>query len=57
MNYKIDDNDVTIKIEKKKIKNTYIRVKENNIIHVTTSYLVTNKQILKLIPLLFFVLS
>ncbi len=49
MNYKIDDYDVTIKIEKKKIKNTYIRVKENNIIHVTTSYLVTNKQILKLI--------
>ena len=40
MNYKIDNYDVVVKIEKKKNKNTYIRVKENNIIHVTTSYLV-----------------
>ena len=49
MTYKIEDYEVLVNIEKKKIKNTYIRVKENNTILVTTSYLTSKRQIINLL--------
>lgn len=49
MKYKIDEYECDVIIEKKNNKNTYIRVKENNVILVTTNFLVTKKQVLKLL--------
>lgn len=45
MKYKIQNKEYDVVIEKKKNKNTYIRVKENGIIYVTTSYFTTKKQV------------
>ena len=49
MKYRIEDYECNVVIEKKNNKNTYIRVKENNTILVTTHYLVTKKQIMELL--------
>ena len=49
MQYKINDYLCNVYIEKKNNKNTYIRVKEDLNIYVTTNYLITEKQIIKLL--------
>lgn len=49
MKYEIDGYLVDIVIEKKKNKNTYIRVKDNNTILITTNFLTTKKSIISLI--------
>ncbi len=48
MKYVVDDKSYEVVITRKAIKNTYIRIK-NNAIFVSTSYFVTNKQILDLL--------
>ena len=49
MKYIIDGIEYTVIIEKKRNKNTYIRVKEDMSIFVTTSYFTTKKYIKKLL--------
>ena len=49
MKYKIENYECDVIIEKKNNKNTYIRVKENNIILVTTNFFITKNQIIKLL--------
>lgn len=49
MKYEFNNEIYDVLIEKKLNKNTYIRVKEDLTIHVTTNYLITNKQIKKLL--------
>lgn len=49
MKYQIDHCDYDVVIEKKRNKNTYIRLKEPNIIYVTTSLLTTKRQALQLL--------
>lgn len=49
MKYVIDNREYTVNIIRKNNKNTYLRVKKDNVIEVTTSYFATNKQIIKLI--------
>lgn len=49
MKYEIGEYLVDIIVEKKKNKNTYIRVKEDNVVLITTNYLTTKKKIIKLI--------
>ena len=49
MKYVIDSKEYIVNIIRKNNKNTYLRVKKGNIIEVTNSYFVTNRQILKLI--------
>lgn len=49
MKYNLDDNYYDVYIIKKNNKNTYIRVKEDLGIYVTTNYLVTKKQIINLL--------
>lgn len=49
MKYVIDNQEYSIHIVRKNNKNTYLRVKKDHVIEVTTSYFTTNKQILKLI--------
>lgn len=49
MKYIIDNQEYMVNIIRKNNKNTYLRVKKDNIIEVTTSYFATNRQILKLI--------
>ena len=49
MKYSINEIEFDVIIEKKNNKNTYIRVKENNTILVTTNYFVTKKQIIELL--------
>lgn len=49
MKFKYNDNEYDIIIEKKNNKNTYIRVKPDLKIYVTTNYLMPTKSILKLI--------
>lgn len=49
MKYSINGIDFDVIIEYKNNKNTYMRVKENNIIHVTTHYLVSKKRIIEMI--------
>lgn len=49
MNYQINGVSYPVQIERKKNRNTYIRVKEDMTIFVTTHFLVTDKEILKLI--------
>jgi len=46
--YELDGKEYIVKIERKANKNTYIRFK-NDFISVTTSYFVTNRQIVKLL--------
>ncbi len=50
MKFTYQDKEYDVVIDKKKTtKNTYIRVKDNNIIYVTTNFLVSEKAIKKLI--------
>jgi len=49
MNYKIDSIDYNVIILKKNNKNTYIRIDDNLNIIVTTNYLISKKQIEKLL--------
>lgn len=49
MKYKIDDKGYEVIIIKKNNKNTYIRVKDDLTINVTTNYFVTNNQITKIL--------
>lgn len=49
MKYEIDNHEFEVIVTKKNNKNTYIRIKEDGKVYVTTSYLVSNKQIDKLI--------
>jgi predicted metal-dependent hydrolase len=49
MNIKIDNDIYEIIVEKKNNKNTYLRVKKDLKIYITTNYFVTNKYIQKLI--------
>ena len=44
-NYKIDGEHYPVEVIKKNNKNTYIRIKEDSTIYVTTNYLVTKRQI------------
>lgn len=48
MKYMIDNHEYEVKITRKSNKNTYIRFKDG-ILNVTTSYFVTNKQIIKIL--------
>ena len=48
MVYRLDDKEYKVEITRKNNKNTYIRFK-NDIIFVSTSFFVTNKQILKIL--------
>jgi len=48
MVYRLDDKEYKVEITRKNNKNTYIRFK-NDIIFVSTSFYVTNKQILKIL--------
>ena len=48
MEYKIDDKVYQVIIVKKRNKNTYIRVKEDMNIYVTTNYLATKSYIKRL---------
>ncbi len=48
MVYELDNHEYQVNIIRKSNKNTYIRFK-NDVISVTTSYFVTNKQIMKLL--------
>ncbi len=49
MTYTIDDITYQVEIVRKKNKNTYIRLKDNNVIFVTTSRFTTKTSIMKLI--------
>lgn len=49
MQYKINDFLCNVYIEKKNNKNTYIRIKEDLNIYVTTNYFTTEKQVIKLL--------
>ncbi len=49
MTYQIGDTCYDVIIERKNNKNTYLRLKENNIIYITTSYLTSKQQLIKLI--------
>ena len=49
MKYNIDDIEFNVIVEKKNNKNTYLRVKENNEILITTNYFTSKKQILKIL--------
>lgn len=49
MKYRLDGKDYEVVIEKKNNKNTYIRVKNDLKIYVTTNYFVTDKSIKKLL--------
>jgi len=49
MKYIIDDNEYDVVIERKGNKNSYIRIKEDMTIYVTTSYFATDKSIKKML--------
>lgn len=49
MNFKIDDEDYKVIIVRKNNKNTYIKIKEDLNIYVTTNYLVSTRQIERLL--------
>lgn len=49
MKYVIDNITYDVVIEKKNNKNTYIRIKDSNIIYVTTNYLIPKSKIKKLL--------
>lgn len=45
MKYKMEGQEYSVNITRKKNKNTYIRIGENHTIEVTTSYFITKKEI------------
>ena len=45
MKYSIENTECNVFIEKKNNKNTYIRIKEDLNIYVTTNYFVTKNQV------------
>lgn len=49
MEYEIDGIKIKVIVEKKNNKNTYIRIKENNEVLITTNYFTSKKAILKLL--------
>lgn len=49
MEYKVENQECQVFVNRKNNKNTYIRVKEDMNIYVTTNYFVTNKQIINLL--------
>lgn len=49
MKYNLDNIEYNVEIVKKNNKNTYVRVKEDQTIYVTTSYFTTKKQIIELL--------
>ena len=49
MKYNIDGIECNIIIEKKNNKNTYLRVKKNNEILITTNYFTSKKEIIKML--------
>ena len=49
MIYQIDNDEYIVNIERKNNKNTYIRVKEDLTILVTTNYLISDKKVKKLL--------
>lgn len=49
MKYRLLDREIDVIIERKNNRNTYIRVKEDMKIHVTTNYFVLNRDIKKLL--------
>ncbi len=49
MTYQLEDTIYTVEVEKKKNKNTYIRIKPGNVIYITTNYFTTKHQIKKLL--------
>ena len=49
MKYSIDGIECDVIIEKKNNKNTYLRVKENNKILITTNYFTSKKQIIRIL--------
>ncbi len=49
MKYQIDHCDYDVVIEKKRNKNTYIRLKDPNIIYVTTGILTTKRQVIQIL--------
>ena len=49
MKYEIDGIEYDVVIDKKDNKNTYIRIKDGLTIYVTTNYLATEKDIIKLL--------
>ena len=49
MKYSLDGKDYDVVIVRKSNKNTYVRVKDNLTIYVTTSYFTTKKQIIDLL--------
>lgn len=49
MKYEIDGNTYDVVIEKKNNRNTYIRVKEDLTIYVTTSYFITKSGVIKIL--------
>ena len=49
MKYQIDNEEYNVTIERKNNKNTYIRVKEDLTIYVTTNYLVTDKKVISIL--------
>lgn len=49
MKYKIDEKEYDVLIERKNNKNTYIRIKDDLTIHITTNYLMTNYSIKKIL--------
>lgn len=51
MQYKIDDTEYEVVIERKKNKNSYIRIKDDLKIYVSTSFWCTNKDIEKMLYL------
>ena len=48
MKYSVDNKEYDVLIERKNNKNTYIKIK-NNVIVVTTNYLVSDRKIIKLL--------
>jgi len=46
MTYQVDGYTLPVIVERKKIKNTYLRVTEEYTLYITTNYLITNKQIM-----------
>ena len=49
MQYQLDNEVYEVEIVKKNNKNTYIRVKDNKTIYVTTGYFTTKKHIINLL--------
>ena len=49
MKYILDDKEYNVEIVRKNNRNTYVRVKDDLTIYVTTSIFTTEKQILKLL--------